>query len=215
MKHFFAITTVALTSIIVYIYVNQYVLYTFDLGETKTLPLLETQLLKKQHDWKPPDNVTSCIVVLGARLTHIPSFQSKMKTLNLIGIRHLFLNVFENSKNYAVIEGGPVGEIIRNGRTWALASTSEWDGRGIQWSLTENMSYNKCLALIECLKIKTINYTMSKYTYHFLGPNSNSFIGWILHECNKSISTTFSHYPFTGFDFYQKYPINKYFSDLD
>jgi hypothetical protein len=142
---------------------------------------------------KPPAGLTGCHVFLGGRLID-------HWTGTILGFRHLYLDVFEGPSSYALIEAGPIGPVGGGGTSGAWVKSSDWDARGVQWEI----KVDDCPAFIACLKKNTAAYHAAAHPYHYSnGPNSNSFIWWVLNECGVDISFLFSGWPYLGVDYWR------------
>ena len=140
---------------------------------------------------KPSPDISGCrVYVGGCSIEH-------WLAGTLLQFRHLYINVYENPSNYALIEAGPIGQIT-GGTTGAWIKEMDWDSKGIQWDITPN----NCSDFITCLKKKTIEYNAASHPYNYnKGPNSNSFIWWVLNECGVDMSTLISSWPYLGIDY--------------
>lgn len=148
-----------------------------------------------------PKNINECQVNLGSRLINTPSILLNIMT-RVVPFRHLYINIFETSTRFANIEAGHVGQqIFWKTRSWALVKDSNWEYSGKQWII----STRNCSKLIQCLREKTNFYSRANVPYHFLwGPNSNSFIGWLLNVCDIQFTPTWVFFPYTGIDYYER-----------
>jgi len=140
-----------------------------------------------------PPNDGKCHVFIGGRtIDHWSGY---------IGFRHLYILYYKNSMDYGVIEAGPVpsNASMGGGHSGAWVKPNSWESRGIQWEITPK----KCAAIIDCLKQRTAVYNNSKHPYHATeGPNSNSFVKWVMKQCGINISFLVSSYPYLGVDYW-------------
>jgi hypothetical protein len=147
----------------------------------------------------PPSDINSCTVILGAKFVG-PGHALIDPLAALSGARHLFANYFLNQTDYGIIEGN----FIKTNYGYRGLSTAHirlhgWEHGGLQWKVPAH----QCPEFIQCLHRKTIAYHHSSLPYHFLfGPNSNSFMWWIFHQCSIKITPVFSKYPFVGIDYF-------------
>ena len=148
-----------------------------------------------------PKHVRECQVYLGSRLISTPSILLNTMT-RIVPFRHLYVNVFESPTLFANIEAGHTGEkVLESTRSWALVKDSNWEYRGKQWMI----SSKNCSKLIQCLREKTSVYTKSNVPYHVLwGPNSNSFIGWLLKACEIKFTSSWTSFLYAGIDYYER-----------
>ena len=149
------------------------------------------------EDFKAPDNLTGCKVVLGGRTMRNRNGGGYGLIGHFIGWGHLYINVYEHQNNYALIEGGHIEQIVVNGRLWALTKEGDWENYGIQWDITPSHSA-ACLKLVSCLRQKTLQFQAANHIYHFLGPNSNSFVWWVLRQCGTYFNVLSAVYPYMG-----------------
>ena len=164
-----------------------------------TILLLAYLLRPRPKDGFPPDNMDQCTVILGAKL--VGTGNALVDPLAaLSGARHLFLNYFLNQTTYGIIEGGHIiTKFGYRGLSTAHIKPYAWDHGGFQWRIPTS----HCVQFIDCLYLQTIQYHHVSHPYHFLlGPNSNSFMWWILHQCSINLTPTFSKYPFVGIDYF-------------
>jgi hypothetical protein len=121
----------------------------------------------------------------------------------MLGFQHLYINIFESASKFALIEGGHMGDnVAYEGISWALVKNYNWENQGYQWRVNPI----QCENLTSCLRKKTYIYNQAQVSYHFLyGPNSNSFIWWVLNACQIHIIPKYHHFPFTGIDYYQRH----------
>lgn len=142
---------------------------------------------------RPPNGLSDCKVVLGGRV--IDHWLA-----GTLGFRHLYIDVYKGSSDYALIEGGPVGSTT-TGTSGAWVKSMDWEARGIQWDITPR---NDCPRFVDCLKRETVTYHGARHPYHYSrGPNSNSFAGWVLNQCGLSISPLISAWPYRGVDYWR------------
>ena len=147
------------------------------------------------------DALNACTVVLGARRIG-SNLNMKERAVYLFGFHHMYINIFENRGNYGLVEGGHIGDNVRHGgNSWALVKEQHWEHRGSQWIVPTK----RCPHLTQCLRKQTKLYNLAEVSYHFLlGPNSNSFIWWVLHVCGIDIEPMCWLYPFTGIDYFKR-----------
>lgn len=144
-------------------------------------------------------DMNSCTIILGVKLVG-PRHRLIDPVAALSGARHLFVNYFLNQTNYEIIEGGFIETNYGyRGLSTAHVKLYAWDRGGLQWKIP----IHQCPEFIQCLHMKTTEYHHSSLPYHFLfGPNSNSFIWWIFHQCSIELTSIFSKYPFVGIDYF-------------
>jgi hypothetical protein len=141
---------------------------------------------------RPPAGLSGCKVFLGGR--RIDHWLA-----GTLGFRHLYLDAYRSATDYELIEGGPVGSTT-TGTSGAWVKRGDWDARGVQWDITPA---NDCPSFIGCLESKTAAYHAAGHPYHYSnGPNSNSFVSWVLNECGVAISALVSSYPYLGIDYW-------------
>lgn len=153
---------------------------------------------------KPPEGIEGYRVFLSARVVEHP-------VARRLGIRHLIINVYEGPENFSLIEGYPFlsdagwvsGAFIRDG---------QWDERGIRWELIPQ----EYPLFIEGLKKATKAYHQAQLPYNYKkGPNSNSFIWWLLKQFGLDVLDLFSGLMYWGTDYWRYYPIEKYIGSLE
>jgi hypothetical protein len=147
---------------------------------------------------RPPSNISGCRVYLGSR--RVEHFIGG----TVLQFRHLYINIYNGPSDYALIEAGPKDGKTVNGITEAKVNIMKWDKRGIHWDITPKTN---CLDFIDCLKRRTFEYDSAAYPYDYRGPNSNSFIWWILNKCGLDISFMFSGWPYLGIDYWEVNPL--------
>lgn len=155
----------------------------------------------EEANYMEPKSLTECRVMVGSRRVITQSKFINIAT-HILPFQHLYINIFETPSSFAHIEAGHVGsELFSKGRAWALVKQSDWEYRGRQWNIkTEN-----CQSFIKCLRKNTLTYTSADVPYHFLwGPNSNSFIAWILSVCGITLETRWTYFPYTGIDYFKR-----------
>ena len=148
------------------------------------------------NDFRAPENLTVCKVILGGRTMRNGNWGYGLIG-HLIGWGHLYLNVYDNDHGFALIEGGHIGQVVANGRLWALTKEGDWENDGVQWDITPKHPAS-CSILILCLKRETLDFQAANHSYHFLGPNSNSFVWWVLRKCGTYFSVLSAFYPYMG-----------------
>jgi hypothetical protein len=76
---------------------------------------------------QPPAYLTGCHVFLGSRLL------DHWLAGPLLQFRHVYVNIYEDASNYALIETGPNDENrTTNGTTHAEVYYGKWEVRGVQ-----------------------------------------------------------------------------------
>ena len=142
---------------------------------------------------KPQTGLSGCHVFLGGRpIDHWLAGALKFG--------HLYIDVYEDASNYALIEGGPIGSTT-SGTSGAWVKNSGWDARGFQWEITLPSG---CPSFISCLKRKTADYHDAAHPYHYEnGPNSNSFVWWVLNKCGLNLLFSWSRWPYLGYDYWK------------
>ena len=155
-----------------------------------------TLFFPRGNVFEAPINLTGCKVILGGRtMRHAQGGYGLIG--HLIGWGYLYINVHEKSNDYALIEGGHIEQKVVKGRLWALTKEGDWENDGVQWDITPQRPAD-CSQLISCLCQKTLDFHAANHTYHFLGPNSNSFVWWVLRNCGTYVGVLSAVYPYMG-----------------
>lgn len=153
---------------------------------------------------RPPADMEGFRIFLSARVV-------ENRVARRFGIRHLIINIHESASKFALIEGYPFlsetgwvsGAFIREG---------QWDERGIRWELIPQ-DYELFIA---GLKKATQIYHQAQLPYNYKkGPNSNSFIWWLLMQFGLNLLDLFSGLIYWGTDYWRYYPILNYLEALE
>jgi hypothetical protein len=169
------------------------------MGTTGILEVKNANPLLGGGSGQPPAYLTGCHVFLGSRLL------DHWLAGPLLQFRHVYINIYEDASNYALIEAGPNDENrTTNGTTHAEVYYGKWEVRGVQWEITPKIN---CSDFIACIKRKVVEYNDAAHPYNFdMGPNSNSFAWWVLNECGLDISFLISPWPYLGIDYWKRRP---------
>jgi hypothetical protein len=144
----------------------------------------------------PPRNLSGQRVFFGARIVEKPSAR-------LLGIRHLYINIYQDPSSYMVIECMPY--FSKNSwQSGAWIRKNYWESRGITWELIPK-NYEE---LILTLTQKSHLYHNLQMPYNIKqGPNSNSFIGWLLSNCGLDVSKFLSGFVYWGVNYWRDQPV--------
>jgi hypothetical protein len=159
---------------------------------------------KRPEECRPPADFTGPRVFLGARNVNY-------KIFSWLGIRHMYINIYENASQYALIECSPC---VHNNLALSGAWIKEkhWDTRGVQWELvphrlSQEPTLHEYEALIAGLRYWTRVYHSAGIPYRpKRGPNSNSFIDWLLRQCGLDISSFLPDLTYWGAGYWHCHP---------
>jgi Domain of unknown function (DUF4157) len=147
---------------------------------------------------KPDANLKGCKVLAGGRGLEHWAGLCVGKGDYCAGARHLYLDVFNGPFSFATIQGGPADSTMKTSGAWV--DENKWESRGAQWE--SGKTGDECSPFIGCLKKKTAEYNAARHPYDpTSGPNSNSFIWWVLDQCGEDWS--WSPWPYVKWNYWK------------